>query len=154
MNVDDRGMLQQAPGKPQIVIVFINGQHKSQYNMDFLQQKSSKLTLKNLPVSLHFVITIFCKEPMISGDGLSSVIANCIIMGFIAGMCVCVCVFDVIYIVCLYITTDICSIIKMPRYKSESLLVIIAGILHIKIKLYGMSISSPKTCKKNLKVIF
>lgn len=62
MNIDDRGMLQQTPGKPQIETVFINGQHKNQCKMDFLQQKSSKLTFKNLPVSLHLSLEYFAKN--------------------------------------------------------------------------------------------
>lgn len=39
----------------------------------------------------------------------------------------------------------------MPRYKSKSLLVIIAGILCIKIKLYRVRTGSPKIHNKKFK---
>ena len=109
--------------------------------MDFLQQKkSSKLTLKNLPVSLHVSLVYFA-EPVISQGLLSFDNGKLHYDGFqCKGVCVCV----ITYSLCFYMTTDICSIIKVSRYKAKSLLVIIAGILFIKINLYRMRTSNTK----------
>ena len=104
------------------------------------KKKSSKLTLKNLPVSLHVSLVYFA-EPVISQGLLSFNNGKLHHDGFqCKGVCVCV----ITYSLCFYMTTDICSIIKVYRYKAKSLLVIIAGILFIKINLYRMRTSNTK----------
>lgn len=62
-----------------------------------------------------------------------------------------VCVCNKKYILCFYMLIDICSTIKMPRYKYKSLLVIITRILFIKIKLYRMRTSNKKIHTKKFK---
>ena len=110
----------------------------------FATKKSSKLTLKNLPVSLHVSLVYFA-EPVISQGLLNFNNGKLHRDSFqCKGVCVCVCVCVIKYTLCFYMTTDICSIIKVSRYKAKSLLVIIAGILFIKINLYRMRTSNTK----------